>query len=374
MIEYHGRAPRAQADARSTSSSKSSTSTFHTPALSPTLQEPLDTVASRLRLQLGAKSLAIIWHEHPGDVPRCIASSEALDLVALVGRAECEQRAREPSPQASWRWSSASSFGGIGGDRLQINVPIASGTISIVAALDTSGSREQAERIIPALALEITPFFQLCEAALTAQASSSRLKDAANLSAIGIIIVDAHATVLFANDAAERICAGSKAMRLSAETLRATTLTDSLRLQTAIEHVVNEGAHVGAKVPVLALHQARGRPIMVTVNAVREDLGGDRSAAIVCIFDSESDVAASIRPACDFYRLSAMESKLAQTLVRGHSITEAAERLGIKEHTARSYLKQTFQKTGTNRQGELVALFLRTSVHCAPNQNMSLLD
>lgn len=371
MIEFHGRGARTQPDAKSAPSFKWSTSALGIAELDPKLQAPFDSVAARLRLQLGAKSLAIIWREHRGDMPRCIASSEALNLGELIGRAECEQRTREQSSQPSWRWNLPSP-----GEHhwLQINVPLPSGIASIVAELETDSSREEAERVIPALALEITPFFQLCEMALDARASSSRLQDAANLSAIGIIIVDAHASVLFANDAAERICAESKALRLSDETLRATTLTDSLRLQTAIEHVVNDSTRDGSKVPVLALHQTRGRPIMVTVNPARENSGCERSAAILCIFDSEGDVSASVRPACDFYRLSAMESKLAQTMVQGHSITEAADRLGLKEHTARSYLKQVFQKTGTNRQGELVALFLRTSVHCVPNQHMALVD
>jgi DNA-binding CsgD family transcriptional regulator/PAS domain-containing protein len=367
VIEYHGRDVRKPADARSGEPLRWGDATPGGTQRDGGLQAPLDIFADTTRLRLNARAVAILWRAELNQQPKCIATSAFLALSEVIETTSVERRGS--ASQSRWHWSSSDT-----GDRLQIDLPLVHGVATVIAEWDASNSRSLIERIIPALIADTTPFLQLWEVAMSAEASASRLQDVANLSAIGIIIVDGDASVLFANDAAERICGESKALRLSGNTVRATTLHDSLRLQTAIEHVVNEGAREGARVPVLALHQTRGRPIMITVNPVQQSTSADKPTAILCIFDSESDVSASVRPACDFYRLSAMESKLAQTMVQGLSITEAANKLGLKEHTARSYLKQVFQKTGTNRQGELVALFLRTSVHCVPNQHMTLVD
>lgn len=63
----------------------------------------------------------------------------------------------------------------------------------------------------------------------------------------------------------------------------------------------------------------------------------------------------------ELYQFTAAEAKLVCELVNGHTVEEAAERLGIKLNTARSHLKKIFAKTHTQRQGEMVRL-LTTSV------------
>ncbi len=58
------------------------------------------------------------------------------------------------------------------------------------------------------------------------------------------------------------------------------------------------------------------------------------------------------------YRFTRAESRLALQLADGCGLREAAARCGIGYGTARGYLKLLFQKTGTHRQAELVALLL----------------
>ncbi len=53
--------------------------------------------------------------------------------------------------------------------------------------------------------------------------------------------------------------------------------------------------------------------------------------------------------------LTAAEASLAKEIAAGRSLRDAAEVLGIRYETARSYLKSIFSKTDTHRQGELVA-------------------
>jgi len=61
------------------------------------------------------------------------------------------------------------------------------------------------------------------------------------------------------------------------------------------------------------------------------------------------------------FRLSPAEIRLCCALIEGYTLHEAAERLSITRETVRHRIKQIFQKTGTNRQSELIALLLRFS-------------
>lgn len=56
------------------------------------------------------------------------------------------------------------------------------------------------------------------------------------------------------------------------------------------------------------------------------------------------------------FQLTRAEAALARHLLAGASLADAAETLAIAYNTARSHLRSIFAKTGTHRQGELVAL------------------
>lgn len=60
----------------------------------------------------------------------------------------------------------------------------------------------------------------------------------------------------------------------------------------------------------------------------------------------------------DLYRLTATESRLADCLLQGSDLRDAAEQLSITWATARFHLKRVFAKTGTRRQTELMRLML----------------
>ncbi|WP_245486426.1 helix-turn-helix transcriptional regulator [Mesorhizobium sp. M7A.F.Ca.US.010.02.1.1] len=61
------------------------------------------------------------------------------------------------------------------------------------------------------------------------------------------------------------------------------------------------------------------------------------------------------------FDLSPSEARLAGSLASGLTLKAAAVELGITVKTARTYLERVFRKTGTSRQGELVALLSGTA-------------
>jgi DNA-binding CsgD family transcriptional regulator len=102
----------------------------------------------------------------------------------------------------------------------------------------------------------------------------------------------------------------------------------------------------------------------VALAAVRPEPSAvaDEVRAIAYVFDPEQDVSGLITPVCRLLGLSLSETKLACALVAGDSLGTAAQRLGVQEQTARTYLKHIFEKTETNRQAQLVQLMLKNAV------------
>ncbi len=64
--------------------------------------------------------------------------------------------------------------------------------------------------------------------------------------------------------------------------------------------------------------------------------------------------------------LTATESELAAALVAGESLSDYAARRSVAVQTARNQLQSIFQKTGVNRQADLVRLLL-SPVRTAPD-------
>ncbi|RYF07358.1 MAG: hypothetical protein EOO77_25915, partial [Oxalobacteraceae bacterium] len=140
---------------------------------------------------------------------------------------------------------------------------------------------------------------------------------------------------------------------------------DTLRLHAAIEHAVSTGSGRAnaPRHPIVALSRHEGRPLMAAVVPSDDvEAASAECAAVLYVVDPDQDLKTLIEPICAFYRLSPKETRLACALARGHSLAEAAAELHLREQTARTYLKQIFFKTDTNRQVELVRLLLLSAV------------
>jgi DNA-binding CsgD family transcriptional regulator len=98
---------------------------------------------------------------------------------------------------------------------------------------------------------------------------------------------------------------------------------------------------------------------MIPVMGKARDVFG-ATAAIAAIIGSARPRTQEIG---DLFRLTAREAQVALLLVEGLDLNEIAERLGLRIGTARNHLKRVFEKTGTHRQGELIALLSKLKVY-----------
>lgn len=216
----------------------------------------------------------------------------------------------------------------------------------------------------------LRPFVRLWAQGRRSRSQVRALTSAVNQTGIGIVLVNERGEPGFLNAAAQALLAEGDGLRLSNTLLGGNTLADTLRLQVAVEHVLGGNGGESAAAPVVALGRTARRPLMAAVVPIDRDAdAGADGAAVIYIFDPEQDLCTLLDPACRLYGLSPVESRLTCLLADGLTLADAAKRMRVRELTARSYLKQIFLKTDTNRQAELVWLMLKSSVRTAPGRS-----
>lgn len=179
----------------------------------------------------------------------------------------------------------------------------------------------------------------------------------------GVLTLDRAGFVLDANRAAREITSRGDGLRIERGRLRAVSSDD----QAALDAGIGRACTAGCGAELLVARPSLLRPWHVLVSpaspCVRSeviDLFDRRPAALVFVSDPEAAPRSSIEAIAALFGLTPAEARLAAALAAGRSIDEYAEEAGLSRETARQYLKRVFQKTGTRRQGELVAKLLRS--------------
>jgi DNA-binding CsgD family transcriptional regulator len=83
---------------------------------------------------------------------------------------------------------------------------------------------------------------------------------------------------------------------------------------------------------------------------------------LILVVDPDSQVHFARDAFAKLFGLSPAECRLAVALLNGLQLEVAAGELRISYETARTTLKRIFQKTGTDRQAELVVLLAKIAI------------
>jgi DNA-binding CsgD family transcriptional regulator len=137
---------------------------------------------------------------------------------------------------------------------------------------------------------------------------------------------------------------------------------DRDKLRKFLAALLARDASIADPPPTLMLPRPSGaRPLLLDGIACTNSIRSlhSRAAALVLITDLGRTLGPKSETLRAVFGMSRTESGLACALVAGDSVQEAASRLSISEDHARQRLKAIFHKTGTSRQGELVALLAR---------------
>lgn len=178
-----------------------------------------------------------------------------------------------------------------------------------------------------------------------------------------VVIVGKDGRVIHANAMAEPMLSASSPIASKDGRLTASTSEAAVLLGEALSRAMRgnddtigvhgigvplstaDGRHAAAYVLPLAMGDLRTRLMPQALAAVFITASGGRPRGI--------DTLAAL------YGLTPMEARVTELLAAGRSVGKTAEELGNAEATVRTHLARIFSKTGTTRQGELVALVVR---------------
>lgn len=184
--------------------------------------------------------------------------------------------------------------------------------------------------------------------------------EALDLLKIGVVVCDPSGRVLTANQTAEKILDDPDGLERSADGVLVTKLEGPCVLRDAIAQT----AAPNSRDRVLAVRRPSGkRPFTLFLRAatgIAEDRAPDEAAVLIMIQDSALPLETAQAELRQLYGLTAAEARLSKLLMEGVALEECCSQLGIRRTTARMHLRNIFAKTGVRRQGELVALLLKS--------------
>ena len=152
----------------------------------------------------------------------------------------------------------------------------------------------------------------------------------------------------------------SLSLRVVHGRLSAAISSDARKLQAAIGRLTKAVADIST-VALRIGDQQRVDLLLSRIENAVDSVSQRAPRIIVYVSEEEADLGLSIPQVQSLFQLTPREAALTVILCAGRTLVEAAQELGITEQTARSYSREIFQKTGTNRQADLIRRVL-TSV------------
>jgi len=188
---------------------------------------------------------------------------------------------------------------------------------------------------------------------LTSNAVATYLDAALNHIDTGVFLVDGELHLLHANAAAVALLERDTVLRLHGDKL----LQDAGCGERSLARVVRAVLAAGQGPQALCLLRCQHQPLLLTVAPFQPQdvLPVLPPCAIVMVADPESR-----RLSRDILRqlfdLTPAEASVAQALAHGEALEDIAAELAVSLATIKTHLQKLFRKTGTCRQGELVAM------------------
>lgn len=189
--------------------------------------------------------------------------------------------------------------------------------------------------------------------------------EAFELSGKAVVLLDRGGKVLRANASAEALLGSD--LRIVRQRLASADANATAALDRALNALLwhSDGQ---ALMPPVVLPRKGLRPVLAYPSrfprAVVDHFAAYR--AVIVLVDLEPPPSSAAQHLVQVFGLTLAEARLADLMLSGESLESAAAHLDVTYETVRTMIKRVFGKTGTSRQGELVALLSRF-----PNQPIS---
>lgn len=187
--------------------------------------------------------------------------------------------------------------------------------------------------------------------------------EALALSNTRFFVVDEEARVHFASPDAARYCTPARPLQVSygrlhpRECARQKAFSSMVRSAVALARATPDKTLSNAP-SAMALPDERGGLLTLTVSPLAAL--PDSPARALVFFKDAAEGSVQPQRLQELFGLTPAEAGVACALVRGLSCADIAQTDGVSENTVRTHVRQVLQKTGTSRQGEFIALALRS--------------
>lgn len=180
-----------------------------------------------------------------------------------------------------------------------------------------------------------------------------------------VVLVTQECRLVFANLGARRLLALHDGLRLAGSVLAASDPAANVALKRAVVQALGP---VRKAQSIINVERPSGcAPFGVTVSQLEDapatiaGVVADEKLALLLIQQPDLGIALDGDYLTRYYRLTSKEGDVAALVSCGHGLHTVADMLGISYNTARYHLRHVFEKTGTNRQSDLVRTILALS-------------
>jgi len=171
-----------------------------------------------------------------------------------------------------------------------------------------------------------------------------------------IFVIDAELVVMDANVSARELAEQDAAISIVLGHLRLSRNEDHERLVRVAGLIAGNPVAESSEHSVEVGAEGRDLPLHLCVRGLRGGAGIARgSRMVVYVIDPAHQPHVDGDLLRRVYRLSHADIRVVRELMQGQSVEAIAEALAMSVYTVRTHLQSLFAKTGTNRQGELIA-------------------
>jgi DNA-binding CsgD family transcriptional regulator len=186
----------------------------------------------------------------------------------------------------------------------------------------------------------------------------------------GMVLVDHKGRIAAMNRAAQRILGLNDGLTADRNGLTASASKDAKQLKLSIAAAAltarSESLSAGACLRIIRPSGKRPFAITVMPSSWRAFPGSGRVAVIVFIADPDARTEVIAEMLERLFDLTKAELRVAERVMRGDRLVDAAANLGISHNTARTHLQRIYEKTGTTHQSDLVRVLLAAAGRVLP--------